>query len=149
MPEKRPVLWDPVKEVVEDFEDTFNHLIVRPNLMRKRLAGTMIFPDLDFYEQDNKIIVKADIPGMTKEDIHVKVDRDILTIRGERKKEERIKDESYSYCERFYGAFSRTVKLPSEVDKNKVTANYKNGTLIIEMPRIKEMLAKEIDIKVD
>jgi len=149
MPERKPVLWEPMREMMEDFEDTFNRFFLRPRSMRRRFPSDVVSPDVDVIEKENKIIVRADIPGMNKEDIHVNVEKDTLTIRGERKKEETIKDENYFCSERFYGAFSRTVKLPFEVDRDKIQARYKNGILSIELLKSKEMLAKEVEIKVE
>jgi HSP20 family protein len=92
--------------------------------------------------------VKAELPGIDPKEIDISIRGDMLTIRGERKKEEEKKGENYHRVERSYGSFSRCVRLPAEVDPNKVDAKYKDGILKIEMAKTKEAATKKIEVKV-
>ncbi|HVO95403.1 MAG TPA: Hsp20/alpha crystallin family protein [Terriglobales bacterium] len=106
-------------------------------------------PALDMFEEKDDIVVKAEIPGMDKDNIEVNLTDHTLTIKGEKKKEEEIKEENYYRTERSYGAFIRSVELPREVHADKVKATFKNGVLEIRMPKTEEAKAKEIKVKVE
>lgn len=104
-------------------------------------------PSLDVSETGKEVIVKAELPGLDPKEIDISIRGDMLTIRGERKKEEEKKGENYHRIERSYGTFSRSVRLPTEVDSDKVNATYKDGILKVEMAKTKAAAAKKIDIK--
>lgn len=106
-------------------------------------------PSLDVSESGKEVIVKAELPGLDPKEIDISIRGDMLTIRGERKKEEEKKGEHYHRIERSYGAFSRSVRLPTEVDTDKVNATYKDGILRIEMAKTKAAAAKKVEIKTD
>jgi len=105
-------------------------------------------PLVDVFEDKDEIVVKAEIPGMDKDNIEVNLTDHTLTIKGEKKKEEEIKEENYYRAERSYGSFIRTVELPAEVHTDKVKANFKNGVLEVRMPKTEAAKAKEIKVKV-
>ena len=100
-------------------------------------------------EEKDKYVVKADLPGMKKEDIEVSVTQNMLTIKGERKIEEERKDEGYYYCERRYGSFVRSIALPGSVEVDKIKATYKDGVLTVELPKAEEEKGRKIDIQVE
>jgi HSP20 family protein len=104
-------------------------------------------PSVDVSETPKEVIVKAELPGMDPKDIDVSVRGDILTLSGERKQETEEKGENFHRVERSYGSFSRSVKLPAEVDSGKVDATYKDGVLRITMPKTKEAATKKIQVK--
>jgi HSP20 family protein len=106
-------------------------------------------PTVDVFEEKDDIVVKAELPGMEKENIEVNLTDHMLTIKGEKKKEEEVKEEKYYRSERSYGAFVRTLELPRDVHGDKVKATFKNGVLEIRMPKTEEAKAKEIKVKVD
>ncbi|MFQ6077797.1 MAG: Hsp20/alpha crystallin family protein [Thermodesulfobacteriota bacterium] len=106
-------------------------------------------PSLDVSETKNNIVVKAEVPGMDAKDIDISLANDVLTIRGEKKQEKEEKDENYHRVERSYGAFARSVRLPQEVQSDKIKANYKNGVLKITLPKSEEAKKKEVKIKVE
>lgn len=106
-------------------------------------------PAVDVYEDKDVVVIKAEIPGLSKEDISVQVTDSTLTIKGEKKREEEIKDENYYCCERSFGAFTRAVDLPSEVKADQVKASFKNGVLEVRMPKTEEAKKKAVTIKVD
>ena len=106
-------------------------------------------PAVDVFEEKDDIVVKAEIPGMDKDNIQVNLTDHTLTIKGEKKKEEEINEENYYRSERSYGSFLRTLELPKDVHGDKVKATFKNGVLEVRMPKTEEAKAKEIKVKVD
>ena len=105
-------------------------------------------PALEIYEKEDKFVVRAEVPGMTKDDVDISVLGDTLTIKGERKAESEVKDEDYHRCEMCCGKFSRAVTLPSSVQAGKVAATYDNGMLEITLPKAAEAKPKKIEVKV-
>ena len=103
--------------------------------------------DVDVYEQGNELVMKADLPGIRKEDITVKCTGNNVTISGERKGEERVEKKDYLRWERHYGAFSRTLTLPEGCDTGKIKASYKDGVLEVHIPRLAGSSVKQIKIE--
>jgi HSP20 family protein len=106
-------------------------------------------PVVDLYEEKDDIVVKAELPGIDKNNIEVNLADHTLTIKGEKKKEEEIKEENYYRSERSYGSFVRTLELPKDVHTDKVKATFKNGILEVRLPKTEEAKAKEVKVKVD
>jgi HSP20 family protein len=106
-------------------------------------------PIVDIFEEKDDIVVKAELPGIEKDNIEVNLTDHTLTIKGEKKKEEEIKEENYYRAERSYGSFLRTLNLPKDVHVDKVKASFKNGILEVRMPKTEEAKAKEIKVKVE
>jgi len=106
-------------------------------------------PAVDVFEEKDDIVVKAELPGMDKENIEVNLADHTLTIKGEKKKEEEVKEENYYRSERSYGTFLRTVELPKDVPAEKVKACFKNGILEVRMPKTEEAKAKDVKVKVE
>ena len=105
-------------------------------------------PPVDIYQNgDHELVLKAEVPDMTREDIDITVDKGTLTIRGEKKLASDVKEEQFRRIERRYGSFSRSFSLPQTVDTSKVAADYKNGVLTVRLPLREE--AKPRQIKVD
>jgi HSP20 family protein len=104
-------------------------------------------PSVDVSETTKEIVVHVEIPGMDPKDIDVSLNGNVLNLRGERKHEHEEKDENVHRIERRYGAFSRTIQLPADVDEDKVNANYKDGVLKLNLPKTKEASAKKIEVK--
>jgi HSP20 family protein len=105
-------------------------------------------PPVDIYQNgEHEIVLKAEVPDMTREDIDITVDGGTLTIKGEKKLSNEVKEEHYHRIERHYGSFSRSFSLPQTVDTAKVAADYKNGVLTVRLPLREE--AKPRQIKVD
>jgi HSP20 family protein len=96
----------------------------------------------------NNIVVKAEVPGLEPKDIDISLTGGVLTIKGEKKQEKEEKDENYHRIERSYGTFTRSVRVPQEVQSDKIEATYKNGVLKITLPKSEEAKKKEIKIKV-
>jgi HSP20 family protein len=106
-------------------------------------------PPVDIFETEaHDLVVKAELPDMTREDIEVTVEKDTLTIRGTKKLPEGIKDEQVRRIERSYGAFSRSFSLPHTVDSTKVSAEYRNGVLTVKLPYREEAKPRTINVEV-
>jgi HSP20 family protein len=133
--------WEPFRELEEEMERLF-HPWTRRALVVREWA-----PRLDMFDRANKVIVKAELPGVKKEEIDISVAGSILTIKGERKAEEEIRDEDYYCCERFRGSFYRAIQLPTDVETEKIEANYADGILEITLPKVPEVKPKKIEIK--
>ncbi|MFW6126222.1 MAG: Hsp20/alpha crystallin family protein [Chloroflexota bacterium] len=137
--------WSPfweLDDVARRFEDMFG----RPLMRRFPLREGEWLPSVEMYEKDNNFVVRAELPGMKEEDVDVSVSDDLLTIRGEKKGESEVKDEDYYVCERSYGSFSRTIRLPSNADTGKVDANFEDGVLEVTVPKTAEAKAKKIPV---
>jgi HSP20 family protein len=106
-------------------------------------------PAVDLYEEKDHIVVKAELPGMEKDNIEVNLSDNRLTIKGEKKQEEEVKKEGYYRSERSYGSFVRTLELPRKVQTDKVKAAFKSGILEIRLPKTEEAKKKETTVKVD
>jgi len=111
----------------------------------------MNFPKVDLVETEKEIVVTANVPGISGDDISVEVSNGILTISGQtdKKHEEESKDKKYYRYERESGNFSRSFSLPTKVDEEKVEAETKNGVLVVKLPKIKEEAKKKIQVKVN
>ena len=114
-----------------------------------RHASEVRAPALDVFEDKDDVVVKAELPGMDKENIEVNLTDTTLTIKGEKKKEEEVKEENYYRSERSYGSFVRSVELPKSVYSDKVKASFKNGILEVRAPKTEEAKAKEIKVKIE
>ena len=106
-------------------------------------------PPVDIYQNgNNEVVIKAELPDMTREDIDITVDNGTLTVKGEKKLSEDVKEEQFHRVERRYGAFSRSFALPETVDAAKVGADYKNGVLTIRLPLREEAKPRQIKVNV-
>lgn len=105
-------------------------------------------PAVDIYEVDGSLVLKAELPDMRREDIDVTVENNTLTLRGERKLDHDIKQESFHRIERAYGNFVRSFSLPAMVDPGKIGAEYKNGVLTVKLPYREEAKPRSINVEV-
>jgi HSP20 family protein len=111
-------------------------------------SGTWV-PAVDIYQNgEHEVVLKAELPDMTREDIDITVDNGTLTIRGEKKFSSEVKEESFRRIERRYGTFSRSFSLPQTVDTAKVGAEYKNGVLTVRLPLREEARPRQIKVDV-
>lgn len=147
------VKWSPLKELEEmrrDMDRLFEEFFAPSRRRRgwvKPEVG-IIVPNIEMYDRKNEIVVKAELPGVTKEDIDLSITKDSLTLKGEVKKEEEVKEENYYSSERSYGSFTRTIALPVEVESEKAKASFKSGVLEIVLPKKEDAKPKEIKIEV-
>jgi len=105
-------------------------------------------PAVDIYEAEGHVVLKAELPDMRREDIDLSVENHTLTIRGERKLDNEIKQENFHRVERAYGSFVRTFSLPTTVDTGRIGAEYKNGVLTVKLPLREEAKPRTINVDV-
>jgi HSP20 family protein len=111
------------------------------------LGGTWA-PAVDIYEQDNNIVLKAELPGVDPKDVDIRLENNTLTLSGERKFDNEVKKENYHRVERAYGAFTRSFTLPTVVDQGNIKAEFKDGVLRVTLPKREEAKPKQIQISV-
>jgi HSP20 family protein len=112
------------------------------------LTTSSFAPAVDVYEDEHKVTLKIEVPGIDEKDIDVRVENNTLTVHGERKIEKEEKEENYRRVERQYGSFTRTFTLPQTVDNENVSANYDKGVLKISLPKKAEAKPKQIKVQV-
>jgi HSP20 family protein len=111
-------------------------------------ALTAWSPAVDIYETENELVLKADLPDINEKDLDVRIANNMLTIRGERKFEEKVSEDNYLRIERTYGSFSRSFSLPSTVNSEAISAEYKNGVLTVQLPKHAESKPKQVKVNV-
>jgi HSP20 family protein len=134
----------------EEMEKRFEDFFRRPFSSMPSWLSRLRMPEVeevvlsvDILKEGDDIVVKAELPGMKKEDIDVSLTKDTITISGEKKKEEKIEKKDYYSLERSFGSFKRSFSLPSEVQTEKAAAKFKNGVLEIRIPKTEEAKKKE------
>jgi HSP20 family protein len=119
-----------------------------PRHLRHAEGVSISQPVVDVFDEKDDIVVKAELPGLSKDQIEVNLTGTTLTISGEKNKEEEIKEKDYYYCERSQGSFSRSVVLPSEVKTDQVKASMKDGVLEIRLPKTEEAKKKTVSVTI-
>jgi HSP20 family protein len=131
-------------------QDQFNRLFNEQFRNRtEESAWTSWAPAVDIYETPNELVVKADLPDVNEKDIDVRVENNLLTIRGERKFEKSVSEENFLRVERTYGSFSRSFSLPNTVNAEKIGAEYKNGVLTVTLPKREESKPRQVKVTVN
>lgn len=105
-------------------------------------------PAVDIYETADSIVIKAELPDLDQKDIDVRIEDNMLTIKGERKHESEVKKENYHRIERYFGSFQRSFKLPATVDREQVSATCERGVLTVTLPKKEEVKPKQIQVEV-
>jgi HSP20 family protein len=146
------VRWlDPFRDlstIQERMNQIFEDALARNRGREEGLRSGMWTPAVDIYENTDSVVVKAELPGVEKDQISVEVKDGILSLRGERKFEKEVKEESYHRIERAYGSFQRSFSLPVSVDQEKVTAKFKDGVLEVKLPKKEQAKPKQIKVNV-
>ena len=106
-------------------------------------------PAVDIYETENELVVKADLPDVNPQNLDIRVENNILTIRGERKFESKVNEDNYLRIERAYGSFSRSFSLANSVKSDAIKADYQNGVLTLSLPKREEAKPKQIKVNVN
>lgn len=149
------IRWTPIRDLateIFDLQREINRMFdrfFRGFEEEEELKMMKWSPRVDISETDDEYIVRADVPGVSKDDIKITIKDNVLTISGEKKQEKETKNENFHRIERVYGSFTRTFTLPSAVKVDKVEARFKDGVLTIKLPKVEEAKAKEIEVKVD
>lgn len=143
----------PFEEMEKRFEDFFKRPfpLMSPSWFPRLRMPDMeeISPTVDIFEEGDNVVVKAEIPGMKKEDIDVNITDDTITVSGEKKKEEKVEKKDYYRLERSYGSFSRSFRLPKEVQTDRAKATFKDGVLEITVPKTEEAKKKEKKVTIE
>ena len=143
------VKWDAWREMEDMFDRYFKHAGLPLAGGQETMTSGEWSPRVDISETDAEFEIKAEIPEVSKEDIHVSVNNGVMTLRGERKQEKEDKNKKYHRIERRYGSFSRSFTLPENVDPAGVKAAFKDGLLAIRIPKSAKSQPKAIEVKVD
>ena len=141
--------WQPFSELMslrQAMDRLFEDSFVRPSRGVAAL-GEVAAPALDVYQTPTEIVVKAALPGLKPEDVNIDITGETLEIKGERKAEQEIKKDDYLYQERRYGAYSRSVVLPSVLKTDKAEATMEDGILTLTIPKVEKVKPKKISVK--
>jgi HSP20 family protein len=141
--------WEPFREMTDiqhEVNRLFDSFFGRPAMTPA--AERMWVPASDMRETKDDLYVTLEVPGVRDKDVQVTITGDVLTVKGERKWEKELEDDSYHRVERVYGKFERTVPLPVAVQADKVKASYRDGVLEIKLPKAEEVKPKEIKIDI-
>jgi len=143
------VRWDPFREMTslrDAMDRLFEDSFVRPSRFWPDQLGRGELP-VDMYQTANDVVVKASLPGIKPEEVDITISGDTLTIKGEQKEEQEIKQEDYLCRERYYGAFHRSLLLPVQVKSDKAEAVFENGILTLTLPKAEEVKPKQIKVR--
>ena len=144
------VRWEPFRDLLS-LQDRMNRLFheqyrgAQSSEDEWALGGSWA-PAVDIYEQGNDIVLKAELPGVDAKDVDIRLENNVLTLRGQRRFEGEVKKESYHRVERSYGSFTRSFTLPSVVDQSAIKAEVKDGILKVVLPKREEAKPKQIEI---
>ncbi|MGO8759030.1 MAG: Hsp20/alpha crystallin family protein [Terracidiphilus sp.] len=141
------IRWDPFREVAT-LQNRVNALFHDFNEGESSLTTASFIPPVDIYEDEKKVILKLEVPGMEEKDLDVSVENNTLTVRGERKFAAEEKEENFHRIERRYGTFFRAFTLPTTVDTDSVAASYNAGVLKVELKKKPEAQPKQIKVNV-
>ena len=144
-PELDPFSW--LSGFRDDLDQFFDRKLAPWQASEGELLEGAWSPMVDVCEDKDNVLVRADLPGLNKEEIDLSILGNTLTIKGEKKSESEVEEENYHRVERSYGLFQRTVELPSDVDQDKVDASYKDGVLEVKLPKKEAVKGKKISIK--
>lgn len=140
--------FDPFRDLM-DLQHRINRLFEETSRgEREELARTVWSPTVDIFEEPEAILIEADLPGLSRENVSVNLENNVLTIQGERKLSREEKRDNYHRIERAYGSFTRSFTIPSNVNPEKIEAEFKDGVLQIRLPKREEAKPKQIEVKV-
>ena len=143
--------WDPFRDLVT-LQDRMNRLfedsLSRSKTTDQEMAMGAWTPAVDIYETPEQIVMRADLPGIAEKDIDVRIENNVLVLRGERKFLKEAKEEDYHRIERSYGVFSRTFQLPGTIDQNKIQAVHQDGVLEVRLPKREDTKPRQVKIDI-
>ena len=140
--------WEPVRGL-RSLEDQVNRVFHEAfDRTREEASLTAWAPSVDIYETEHELVVKADLPEIDPKDLDIRVENNILTIRGERKFEKQVAEDKYLRVERSYGSFARSFTLANTVNAEAIKADYQTGVLTLSIPKREEAKPKQIKVNV-
>ena len=137
------VRWDPFQELAS-WSNRLNRSI---NEGRTEDTFGAWAPAVDIFEKDHNLFIRAELPGLKREDIEISMENGVLTLHGERKRESEVEESNAYRLERIYGAFTRSFSLPTTVDSSKIQAVYKDGVLEVTVPKLEAAKPKKVQIQ--
>jgi len=148
----RATLFDPIKEM-RDLQNRFTTMFNRvplkgEELKEETLALTQWMPAVDIVEDEKEYLIKAELPDVKREDVHVKVQDGILSLAGERRFEKEEKGKKFHRVERAFGTFTRTFELPMDANAAKIMAEFKDGILKVHLPKSEEARPRAVEVKI-
>ncbi len=141
------IRWEPAREMMtlrEAMDRLFDDAFTRPLSLT---GSNWSIPAVDMYQTDNEVVVKAALPGIKADEVQINVTGEVLTIKGEARQDSETKEKAYHIREQRWGAFERSIVLPTEVVADKSKADFENGVLTITLPKADEVKPKTINIK--
>ena len=142
------VKYDPFREL-RSLQDEMTRLftgVVPSQFNREEMTHGAWAPNVDIFEDKDRLILEAELPGMSRDDFEISVENNIITLRGERKFEKKTEGDNYHRVERSYGSFTRSFTLPQTVTAEGATADFENGVLRVSLPKREETKARRIEI---
>jgi HSP20 family protein len=142
------VKYDPFREL-RNLQDDMTRLftgVMPASLNREDMTHGAWAPSVDIYEDKDRLILEAELPGMNREDFEISVENNVITLHGERKFEKKTDGDNYHRVERSYGSFTRSFTLPQTVTADGATADFENGILRVSLPKREETKARKIEI---
>lgn len=142
------VKYDPFREL-RSLQDEMTRLftgVMPASGNREEMTHGAWAPSVDIYEDKDRLILEAELPGMSREDFEISVENNVITLRGERKFEKKTEGDNYHRVERSYGSFTRSFTLPQTVTADGATADFDNGVLRVSLPKREETKARRIEI---
>ena len=142
------IKYDPFREL-RSLQDEMTRLFagVTPRTHgRDEMTGGAWIPSVDIYEDQNRLVLEADLPGIKRDDFEISVENNVITLRGERKFEKKVEGDNYHRVERSYGNFTRSFTLPQSVTAEGASAEFENGILRVSLPKREETKARKIEI---
>ena len=140
---RRGNLWNELTGMQQEMNRLFDEFFGE---RRSESAEGKWMPAVDVSETDPEMVVRAELPGLSQDDIDLNLQDNVLTIKGEKKKEEKKEKENFRRIERSYGSFSRSFTLPASVNQDKIQAIFKDGVLLITLPKVEEAKPKKIAV---
>ena len=145
------IRWDPFREMSalqERMDRLFSDVRAQAPVRGEEIVQGAWIPAVDIFETNEAIVLKAELPGITAQDISVEVKDNTLTLKGENKFEKEVKEENYHRMERSYGSFQRAFTLPGTIHQEKVKAKFKDGILEITLPKVEEAKPKQVKVEI-
>ncbi|MEZ5126551.1 MAG: Hsp20/alpha crystallin family protein [Thermoleophilia bacterium] len=136
------IRWDPFREMTQA-QSQFNKLV--DQVWGGRQESWL--PAIDVFDTKDAVVLKAELAGMNPDDIHIEVEDNVLTVKGERRFEEEVDEERYYRVERRFGSFQRSLALPQGMKPSDIAASYEDGILTITVPKVEEEKPKRIEVK--